>query len=318
VNAAARTSLAVDAADVERRHRWDADRLQRTLGALAPGLQVEIVDATGSTNADLLADRKPPRLRVAERQRQGRGRRGKAWHSSPDAGIGVALTGSLSRVTDPVDWSGLSLAIGCALAEALDPQGPSRHAPRIGLKWPNDLWLIDPSAPGGGRKLGGILIETTQPPEGYGPGRTCVIGVGINLHRRNIGEPLQPVQPVNPVNPDGAFANGIAWLEELEPTVNDLRAPTLARVAHAVLQTLDRFENSGLSPFLESFSERDLLRGRRIQTEGAVALRGVGDGIDAGGGLRLRCDDSRVETIHSGEVSIRPLGDDGMPEALPC
>ena len=36
---------------------------------------------------------------------------------------------------------------------------PAPAAPRIGLKWPNDLWLMD-GARRRGRKLGGVLIET--------------------------------------------------------------------------------------------------------------------------------------------------------------
>ena len=39
---------------------------------------------------------------------------------------------------------GLSLAVGVALADALDPR---RARSRIGLKWPNDLWLLDAPGP---------------------------------------------------------------------------------------------------------------------------------------------------------------------------
>ena len=72
----------------------------------------------------------------------------------------------------PADWSGLSLVVGISLAESLDPlNGSSR---RIGLKWPNDLWL---EGPGGEHKLAGILVETASV-EGL---RYVVIGVGINI-----------------------------------------------------------------------------------------------------------------------------------------
>jgi BirA family biotin operon repressor/biotin-[acetyl-CoA-carboxylase] ligase len=45
---------------------------------------------------------------------------------------------SLGLPLAPRDWSGLSLAVGLAVAEALHPA--------IGLKWPNDLWLAGPQA----------------------------------------------------------------------------------------------------------------------------------------------------------------------------
>jgi BirA family biotin operon repressor/biotin-[acetyl-CoA-carboxylase] ligase len=90
---------------------------------------------------------------VAEHQTRGRGRLGRGWGRS----AGASLTFSLSLPLAPRDWSGLSLAVGVALADALEP--PLDGAvPRIGLKWPNDLWLD--RRPGSGRKLGGVLIET--------------------------------------------------------------------------------------------------------------------------------------------------------------
>ncbi|MBZ0139925.1 MAG: biotin--[acetyl-CoA-carboxylase] ligase, partial [Pseudorhodoplanes sp.] len=46
-------------------------------------------------------------------------------------------------------------------------------APRIELKWPNDLWLHD------GRKLAGILIETTE--IAGGGERAVIVGMGLNL-----------------------------------------------------------------------------------------------------------------------------------------
>src|SRR5207253_4203443 len=101
---------------------------------------------------------------------------------------------------------GLSLAIGVALAQALDPLADG-HAPRIGVKWPNDLWLLD--GKGGGRKLGGILIETVA----AGSRRLPVFGVGLN---------------VLPMSPTDA-ATGFACVQEIDP---DATAPrVLSRVA---------------------------------------------------------------------------------------
>ena len=63
--------------------------------------------------------------------------------------------------------SGLSLAVGVALARGLNALG----GPRVGLKWPNDIVA-------GGGKLGGILIELAG--DMLGPS-TAVIGTGINV-----------------------------------------------------------------------------------------------------------------------------------------
>ena len=330
-----------DAARVLR-ERWDAQRLQSALQPLAPGLRVEVVAETGSTNADLMeaareAPRpatvqirlRPPCLLVAEVQRQGRGRQGKAWHACSEAGARGSLTFSVALTLAPRDWRGLSLAVGVALAEALDPIPLRDHgvAPRIGLKWPNDLWLIDASTALGGRKLGGILIETAGSAAADPEARTCVVGVGLNLRHPLQGRhtaaveamPRQPPcaasatadMPAPPAPTEADFASGIAWLGELDP---DAHAPdVLAAVAAPLLTALRRFEREGLAPALEGFGRRDLLRGQRVRATGGVALHGVAEGVNADGSLRLRTDDGRTEALHSGELSVR-----AQPAELPC
>ena len=114
---------------------------------------VEVVAQIDSTNSELMrrgpVRDNPPTLLVALSQSAGRGRMGRVWQS--DAGAG--LTFSWGMHLAPTDWSGLSLAVGLALVDALDPDGKWG----LKLKWPNDLcWL----SAGSVRKLGGILIET--------------------------------------------------------------------------------------------------------------------------------------------------------------
>jgi BirA family transcriptional regulator, biotin operon repressor / biotin---[acetyl-CoA-carboxylase] ligase len=87
---------------------------------------------------------------VADHQTAGRGRLERRWESPP----GTALLVSFVLEPGPL----LSLAAGVAAAEACGPD--------VRLKWPNDLLLH-------GKKLGGILVETT-------PDR-AICGVGINL-----------------------------------------------------------------------------------------------------------------------------------------
>ena len=127
----------------------------------------------------------PPTLLVALSQSAGRGRMGRAWQSQPGAG----LTFSWGMHLAPTDWSGLSLAVGLALVEALDPDGQWG----LQLKWPNDLcW----QSAGAVRKLGGILIETQMAAaSAETPARRwCVVGVGLNLRTPQINTPgLAPV-----------------------------------------------------------------------------------------------------------------------------
>ena len=138
--------------------RWDAETLWQDLTPVLPGIRVEVLPEVDSTNTRLLqrsAD-SAPCLLVAEHQNQGRGRMGRQWLSA----AGASLTFSLGLPLAPVRWEGLSLAIGLALAQALEPLLPGL-TPQLMLKWPNDLWLVNRNHTSSGRKLGGVLVETT-------------------------------------------------------------------------------------------------------------------------------------------------------------
>ena len=302
---------------------WGAEALWQELEPLLPGLSVEVVARISSTNTALLERARvnmsaideaaaelvqvrrsvesaafgrraadvQPCLLVAEHQTGGRGRMGRVWKAAPVA----SLTFSLSLPMNPPDWSGLSLAVGVALAEALDPRAPGdTGAPRIGLKWPNDLWLMEPGAaaqPGGrlGRKLGGVLIETVA----AGPRRLAVIGIGINV---------QPMHATTELN------TGYGCVQELDPA---LTAPaTLARVALPLVKALIEFNRRGFGAFVDRFATRDLLRGRAITTTQADVAEGIADGVSANGMLRVSTAEGTRE-VGSGEVSVRLTPSDG-------
>ena len=87
---------------------------------------------------------------VADHQRSGRGRHGRAWEAPPGSGLFATF------VLPPGPL--VVFAAGVAAAEACGSQ--------VRLKWPNDLILGD-------RKLGGVLAEVR--------GQKALVGVGINL-----------------------------------------------------------------------------------------------------------------------------------------
>ena len=258
---------------------WLAPPLQAALQALRPALAVEVRAEDASTNTTLLARARGGQaevrdcLLVAEHQSAGRGRLGRSWQ----AARGDSLTFSLALNCAPRDWAGLSLAVGVALADALDPLG------LIGLKWPNDLWLRDDQTPPG-RKLGGILIETAATARG----RLCVVGVGLNVRARHFE----------------GLDTGHACLQELEGSTS---APeVLHRVAAPLLHALARFEREGFAAFRAGFARRDLLRGRAVTTVAPGQPAGTAEGVDADGALLIRDDAHRLHRVVSGEVSVRP------------
>ena len=267
---------------------WQAHALQAALHEHSPGLLVQVLGEDASTNSTLAARLReagpgaPACLLVAEHQTAGRGRMGRSWY----ARRGDSLTFSLGLALAPAHWSGLSLAVGVALAEALDPAGA------IGLKWPNDLWLRDgPGQPG--RKLGGILIETLAAAGGL---RHCIIGVGLNV---------RALAGAGHEGPDGpAFSAGLASLQELDPGATAPAA--LHRVGGPLLHAVLRFEREGFAPFAEGFARRDLLRGQEVTTTQPGLAAGRAAGVDADGALLLRDEAGRLHRLAAGEVSVRP------------
>ena len=262
--------------------RGTAESLWVELSPRCPGLSVEVQAEADSTNTLALARPRAgdtaPVLLVAEQQTAGRGRMGRPWVAAP----GSALTFSLALPLAPKDWSGLSLAVGVALAEALHKS--------VHLKWPNDLWLLD--AQGQPSKLGGILIETATL-AGEGLRRWVVIGVGLNV----TAVPDIPSLPDNAVPP----AMVRQWWPQADPAL------VLARVAPVLLDAVLQFEQEGLAPFRERYLQRDALAGRAVQVRASdgLVLQGRAEGIDGQGGLRLQAADG-WHTVTSAEVSVRP------------
>ena len=279
------------------RLNWGAEALWEALVPLLPGLSIEVVERLDSTNSELTerlrrasrvqhggregrSDDLHPQLLVATHQTAGRGRLGRRWHSTP----GASLTFSLALPLERADWSGLSLAVGLAVVDALDPGGAL-----LGLKWPNDLMLRSP-ADGPehdlhplGRKLGGILIESVS----VGPRRVAVIGIGINVATQRMTE----------------ADYGAASLVEIRPdaTAQD----TLARIAAPLASTLVAFDAEGFAPLVPAYARRDALRGHLVRTTDPAMPEGMADGVDADGALKLLAGGVSHRVV-SGEVSIRP------------
>jgi BirA family transcriptional regulator, biotin operon repressor / biotin---[acetyl-CoA-carboxylase] ligase len=312
---------------------WQADALWQQLEPYLPGLSVEVLARAESTNSLLLERARlgggrhdapvttpgeleairrrglategaagpfgrrtgdtQPCLLVAEHQTIGRGRQGRAWHSA----AGASLTFSISLPLAPRDWCGLSLAVGVALADALDAPEPGRAAPRIALKWPNDLWRFE--GPGRGRKLGGVLIETVA----VGARRMVVVGVGLNVESLN----AQALHEPSPMS------SGFASLREIDPQAT---APSvLHRIALPLVRAILQFEREGFAGFAGAYARRDLLRGQPVRVlglRGDVLVEGVAETIAANGALRVRDGAGAAHDISSGEVSVR------LPEPAPA
>lgn len=256
-----------------------ASAIAAGLAADSPPAAVEVHFELDSTNSYLLSEAKnPPHPRVvfAERQRAGRGRRGRHWVSPVSGNLYFSTSWPSARA--PAYLSGLSLAAGIAVCEVLRRYLPS--APK--LKWPNDIVV-------GARKLAGILVDMQG--EAQGPS-LCVVGVGLNVHlpRTQAGPIEQP------------------WVDLRSLRMRHVPRNTLAaELVIGVLEALSLFEREGMQAFVRQWREYDQCYGQPVVLElPQCRVEGVAAGIDEQGALLLERD-GRLERHHSGEVSMRVM-----------
>jgi BirA family biotin operon repressor/biotin-[acetyl-CoA-carboxylase] ligase len=274
-----------------------AEQIWLDTQADCPNISIEVLPETDSTNTQLLARGRAgdtaPMLLAAHLQTAGRGRHGRQWVAQPGDSLTFSLGLPLDLEQVPGGGSALSLAVGLAIAEALDAgmaglPGPAQ--PPITLKWPNDLWWQQ-------RKLGGILIEATPAPGLTTGQRWVVIGVGINLR------------------PQGDQASGLAHacLQELNTT--PLTAGQVwTWVAPKLLRAVQRFALEGFAPVQAAYAQRDALAGQDVAlwrgASGNALLRGAptdtgrADGVDQQGALLVHTD-AGLQRWTTGDVSVR-------------
>jgi BirA family biotin operon repressor/biotin-[acetyl-CoA-carboxylase] ligase len=257
--------------------------ISRALGSQACRFDVDLVERCDSTNAVLLARAEAGApsgtVVIAATQTAGRGRRGRHWISAPGDSLTFSLFWRFAAGTAP---AGLSLAVGLAVAKALEKVGAggtasSRHAASMGtaLKWPNDLLLE-------GKKLGGILVELLP-----GAPHAAVIGIGLNLR-------------LPAALPDELRAQSAALNGGQDPDI--LLATTLIEL----LAVMETFAVTGFTGLRDAWSARHAFENApvRLLSDFAPPREGVCRGVDVDGALLLEAE-GRIERVISGEVSLR-------------
>lgn len=255
---------------------WLLEQIRQAMPAELAQFDLEFCTEIDSTNSELMRrarnGRVAPVLLVAERQTAGRGRMGRHWFSTAPDGRAPqtipCLTFSLGLPLAPLNWSGLSLAVGLSIVQSLHPA--------LTLKWPNDVWFQQ-------RKLAGILIETAS----FGSDRYLVVGVGLNIeHPASTNLTTKP-----------------AWLRELMPHID--AAQTLQRVAAPLARAILDFAQHGFAPLQAAFNGRDALAGLDVALSSGTV--GLAQGVDHTGALQVQTTDG-LKLVTSAEVSVRPVG----------
>jgi len=256
------------------------------------GRPLVVLAVTASTNDDarVAAAANAPHGAsfVADAQTAGRGRGGHTWHSPPGENLYLSV---VLRPRVPAEGiASITLAVGVAVARVLEAALGGR-AP-VWVKWPNDV-LAGPAT--GRRKLAGVLVEGQLRGSEVS---SLVAGVGVNVHAAAFPPEI------------AARATSLALLggEGLD------RSALAGRLIAAIGAAVARFEEDRLASFAADLDRLDALRGALVEVSG---VRGVADGIDAEGRLRVRGEGvhgegERVTAVVSGEVlAVAPPPSDG-------
>ncbi len=232
--------------------------------------EIRVVDATGSTNTDLLkaAEAGAPEgvILAAETQTAGRGRMGRSWVSPPRTAVIFSV---LLRPADvPASRRGwVPLLTGVAAVSAL------RRVAQIdaALKWPNDVLVRH-------NKLAGILAEQK--------GGAIVAGIGINVSAA-------------PPGPAGTSATSLEAEGALVPR-DRLLAAVLGELEQSYLRWARDPDGCGLRQQYQSMCDT-IGRAVRVELPGGRVLAGMAADIDAHGRLVVRTGDA-LTAVSAGDV----------------
>ena len=235
----------------------------------------ESIDSTNTYLQSLAAKGAPAgTVILANRQDAGRGRLGRTFHSH--AGSGIYMSVLLRPNCKPEQLMHLTCAVAVAVCRAVENSVGFR--PQI--KWVNDIvW--------NGKKLGGILTALSLSKEGLVD--HAIVGIGLNCAHQDF-----PVE----------IANIATSLESVSG--KSIHRDQLAAALVATLETMSRELIVEQTRYLEEYRQNCVVIGKAVrlirgdETRDATILD-----IDANGALLVRLSDGALETVNSGEVSLR-------------
>ena len=235
---------------------------------------VEAYEELDSTNAEARrraeAGEAGPVWITAARQTAGRGRRGRAWQT---ASGNLAATLLLTTDKPPAEAAQVSFLAALAAADLADTclgAGAAR------VKWPNDVLVF-------GLKAVGVLVESGTRADGR---LWVAVGIGVNLAHA----------PTDVERPATAFAEHMA---SPPPTPRE----ALDILAAAFERWRARWQGEGFGPVAVGWTARAHGLGQPCEARlPNQTIRGVAEGLDPDGALRIKLHDGSLARITAGDV----------------
>jgi BirA family biotin operon repressor/biotin-[acetyl-CoA-carboxylase] ligase len=237
--------------------RFEPEFLEPYLEEKVQGIEViykEEVDSTNTFLRRFAENAREGTLCIAERQTQGRGRRGRSWFSLEGKSLTFSL---LLRPNLPLGSCVLcTLLAGLSLGRALRSLGFPAE-----LKWPNDVLLR-------GKKVAGVLLEAESD---FDCVPLMVLGVGVNVNLTREDLAALP------------FATSLYAEEGRKiPRIEVLRA----FLSHFIPEYVRLRETGDFSSWVLEYNAMCTILGQEITVLGGKEkIRGIAKRVDASGAL---------------------------------
>jgi BirA family biotin operon repressor/biotin-[acetyl-CoA-carboxylase] ligase len=276
--------------------RLDIEKIQQTLDTIVFGvgdrlLYLPIVDSTNILAMNMaLQGAEEGMVVLTDSQTAGKGRQGRRW---VDMAGYSALSSTILRPLFPTHLLVMIAALAVVAAIA-DTCGIAAT-----IKWPNDVLI-------GGRKVAGILIETSHDHLGH---LVAAMGIGVNVN----GRITQFIEATSePQSMTSSLAAIATTLEEECGNEVSREAFLAYLLRHLEPQYLALQQEAHTLPMTSSLISR-LIReqwrnqlstlGRTIQVrQGSTILSGVAEDVNENGELLLRCHSGERISISWGDV----------------
>ena len=216
-------------------------------------------------------------LVVADKQMQGRGRRGRQWDSPSNANIYFTIL--LRPEFEPNQASMLTLLMAYCVAKAIAIETGEQAL----IKWPNDVVM-------NGKKICGILTELKVK---KGSIDHVVIGVGINVGKQEFSSEI--VDKATSIETEcgkkiSRSALVAQIMKELEDNYNDF------------------IQAKNLSPIVEEYNTILVNKDAIVCVLDPLGeFRGIARGITQTGELLMETQEGEWKEIYAGEVSVRGI-----------
>jgi BirA family biotin operon repressor/biotin-[acetyl-CoA-carboxylase] ligase len=233
-------------------------------------------DSTNTRAKELAAQGAPEgTLIIAEKQTNGRGRRGRSWFSPSGGGIYCSLI--LRPAMPPGETPRITLMTAVVAAETL----MSLVKLNLKIKWPNDILA-------NGRKLAGILTEISADMDSV---NYIIVGLGLNVNNLFENSPQDIKKSATSI---------------LIETGN--RVPRIKFIQNYLKlyeQYYDMFKKNNFESIMNRWRELADILGKQIKVDviGKTHIGEVMD-VDNDGVLILKDDQGGLQRIFSGDVTL--------------